>query len=334
MKKAQSCCTPARKVGNQAVERGATRESPGIVETTQETRLDGMLRVESGSFFMGYEGKEAISADGEGPVRQVQVDAFYLDATTVTNAQFQQFVDATGYRTDSERFGWSHVFMQQLPASKKRKLKMERSVHDLQWWYAAEGAYWRKPEGPGSNIVKRMQHPVVHVSWNDAAAYADWAGKRLPSEAEWERAARGTAAANQLFPWGDRLEPAGKHYCNVWQGHFPDKNTAADGYEWTAPAKSFRRYELGFYNLLGNVWEWCADWFSPHWHREASTKTRDNPIGPPTGSKRVMKGGSFLCHHSYCNRYRLGARTSNPPDSAASNLGFRCARDVAPGAGA
>jgi formylglycine-generating enzyme required for sulfatase activity len=334
MKKTQSCCTPARIDGNQTDKKGVSNESPGIVEPTQEARFEGMIRVEMSSFFMGYEGAEAISADGEGPVRQVQVDGFYLDTTTVTNAQFQQFVDATGYRTDSERFGWSHVFMHQLPASKKRKLKIERSVHDLQWWYAVEGACWGKPEGPGSNIVKRMQHPVVHVSWNDAAAYAFWSGKRLPTEAEWERAARGSAAANQLFPWGDRLELAGKHYCNVWQGDFPHKNTAADGYQWTAPAKSFRCYELGFYNLLGNVWEWCADWFSPHWHREASTETRNNPIGPASGSKRVMKGGSFLCHHSYCNRYRLGARTSNPPDSAACNLGFRCARDVAPGAGA
>jgi formylglycine-generating enzyme required for sulfatase activity len=171
-----------------------------------------------------------------------------------------------------------------------------------------------------------MDHPVVSVSWNDAAAYCGWAGKRLPTEAEWEFAARGTRV-RASFPWGDELEQGGRHHCNVWQGDFPENNTAADGYAWTAPARSFRATEWGFYNFCGNVWEWCADWFSPDWHVRDRPETRINPQGPPTGQSRVMKGGSFLCHDSYCNRYRLGARTCNTPDSATTNLGFRCARD-------
>ncbi|MGJ8639901.1 MAG: formylglycine-generating enzyme family protein [Opitutaceae bacterium] len=318
----KACCTPKRGAGELPDSRPEHSELSKAAGST-----NGMIRLEGGRFLMGYEGPEAWGEDGEGPVREVTLDPFWLDATTVTNAQFSEFIEATGHQTESERFGWGHVFIGQLSNSKQRKLRETMTVHGLQWWYAIEGACWKKPEGAGSTIKKRMDHPVVCVSWNDAVAYAKWAGKRLPTEAEWEYAARG-AGEQMMYPWGSDLEPKGKHRCNIWQGDFPNDNTAADGYAWTAPAKSFRKSDWGFYNQIGNVWEWCADWFSPTWHRDASGETRVNPKGPSVGDNRVMKGGSFLCHDSYCNRYRLGARTANTPDSATTNLGFRCAMDA------
>ena len=288
----------------------------------------GMIRIEAGKYSIGFEGPEACESDGEGPVRDITLDCYCLDQTAVSNAQFAEFIEATGYVTESENFGWAHVFIGQLSNSKQRKLRESKTVRGLQWWYAIDGAYWRKPEGPGSTIKKRMDHPVVSVSWNDATAYAAWADKRLPTEAEWEVAARGNNNSQNMYPWGTELEPGGKHRCNVWQGDFPNKNSAADGYQWTAPVTAYRKYDNGFYNLVGNVWEWCADSFHTTWHAKESEATRMNPKGPASGDRRVMKGGSFLCHDSYCNRYRLGARTANTPDSAATNLGFRCARDV------
>lgn len=321
----KGCCTPERAVAGAAVApltAVAPTEEPG----RQCGSTEGMIRLEGGRYLMGNDGPEAWENDGEGPVRAVEVSSFWLDVTTVTNEAFAEFVESTGYVTESERFGWAHVFIGQLPDSKQRKLRDTQAVQGLQWWYAIDGACWRKPEGPGSNIKKRMDHPVVSVSWNDATAYARWAGKRLPTEAEWEYAARGPHE-QWMYPWGQELEPEGKHRCNVWQGSFPYANSSADGYAWTAPARSFRRMEWGCYNMVGNVWEWCADWFSPTWHVPESPETRINPKGPPVGESRVMKGGSFLCHESYCNRYRLGARTANLPDSATTNLGFRCARD-------
>ncbi|MDF1812125.1 MAG: formylglycine-generating enzyme family protein [Verrucomicrobiales bacterium] len=195
------------------------------------------------------------------------------------------------------------------------------TVMGLSWWVRVENADWRKPGGPGTNIRKLAEHPVVHVSWHDTVAYAHWAGKRLPTEAEWECAARG-GLKQARYPWGDELTPDGKHRCNIWQGSFPDNDTGADGYTSTAPAKSFRANPYGLYNSAGNVWEWACDWFDPRWHIAAS---RENPLGPETGSAKVIRGGSFLCHESYCNRYRVGARTGNTPDSSTCHTGFRCA---------
>lgn len=282
-----------------------------------------MIRLAGGEFLMGTDSPEAWVQDGEGPVREVTVSPFYLDACAVTNREFEAFVNATGYRTEAEKFGWSYVFHMLVPKKVLKKGKL-RPLEGLNWWLGVEGACWRRPEGPGTNIRKRLDHPVVHISWNDAAAYCAWAGKRLPTEAEWEYAARG-GLEQKLYPWGNDLTPGGRHRCNIWQGDFPHRNTAEDGYISTAPARSFGRNDFGFYNMSGNVWEWCADWFSPTHHLRAS---RINPVGPDSGDLRVMKGGSYLCHHSYCNRYRVAARNGNTPDSSTGNCGFRCACDA------
>ena len=320
----KACCAPRRDGSGLTPNLGLCTQAAKNLVVSKE----GMIRIEAGKYSIGFEGPEACESDGEGPVREITLDSYCLDQTAVSNAQFTEFIEDTGYVTESETFGWAHVFIGQLSNSKQRKLRGSNTVRGLQWWYAIEGAYWRKPEGPGSTIKKRMDHPVVSISWNDATAYAEWAGKRLPTEAEWEVAARGNNNSQNMYPWGMELEPNGKHRCNVWQGDFPSQNSAADGYLWTAPVTAYRKYDNGFYNLLGNVWEWCADRFHSTWHAKESELTRINPKGPASGDSRVMKGGSFLCHDSYCNRYRLGARTANTPDSAATNLGFRCARDA------
>lgn len=318
-----SCCPPARP----ALERGTPVGAIEPVSSDPSPDRIGMVRLEGGVFWMGNEDGEAWVEDGEGPVREVTLRPFWIDATAVTNAQFAAFVDATGYKTEAEHFGWSYVFHLFVPRKIARKAGGARKVPNLRWWSGVEGAYWRKPEGPGSNVLKRMRHPVIHVSWNDAAAYARWAGKRLPTEAEWEFAARG-GLDRKRYPWGDDLTPGGKHQCNIWQGRFPDHDTGEDGFVGTAPVRSFRPNGFGLYEVSGNVWEWCADWFHPQWHAVARGETRVNPQGPPTGSSRVMRGGSYLCHHSYCNRYRVGARTANSPDSSTGNCGFRCAADA------
>ena len=282
-----------------------------------------MQSIPGGEFLMGTDGDYGFAADGEGPAHAVELAPFFLDATCVTNEQFADFVNATRYRTEAERFGWSFVFFGHLtPAQLARSVRVR--VAGSEWWCRVDGATWRHPEGPDSNIKKRWSHPVVQVSWNDACAYAAWAGKRLPTEAEWECAARG-GLVQKRFPWGDELEPEGRHRMNVWQGVFPTRNTEADGHYGTAPAQSYRANALGLYQMTGNVWEWCADWFDAGYYR---TSPRENPTGPAHGERRVMRGGSYLCHASYCNRYRTDARSGNTPDSAATNVGFRCARDA------
>ena len=308
----KSCCAASR-------EPGAPRKQ-GQVEQKEGTKEDlkGMVALPGGCFLMGTEEKEGFPADGEGPVREVTIDAFHIGSTTVTNAEFESFVRATGYQTDAERFGWSFVFYGLLSADMRNR--EYQVAAQTPWWCAIPEARWDQPEGPGSSIQNRMDHPVVQVSWNDAMAYCHWVGKRLPTEAEWEYAARG-GLQQQRFPWGDELTPDGQHYCNIWQGTFPQENTLEDGYLGTAPARSFPPNGYGLYNTSGNVWEWCQDWFSPDFHQR---DTRKNPKGPAEGTAKVMRGGSFLCHSSYCNRYRVGARSANTQDSGTSNMGFRC----------
>jgi formylglycine-generating enzyme required for sulfatase activity len=282
--------------------------------------VDGMVLLKGGTFLMGAEDAEGFPADGEGPVREVTLSPFWIDAYAVTNERFARFVDETGYVTEAERFNWSYVFAGFLPAALRREAPRPPQTP---WWCGVEGAYWRAPEGPGSTVDDRGGHPVVHVSWNDTAAYCRWAGVRLPTEAEWEYAARG-GPEQRRYPWGDELTPGGEHRCNVWQGHFPTKNTAADGYRGTAPVDAFEPNGFGLYNVAGNVWEWCADW----WATDHGARPRTDPKGPARGTSKAMRGGSYLCHDSYCNRYRIAARTSNTPDSSTGNLGFRCVRDA------
>lgn len=314
----KSCCSPSS--GRES--RGET--SPSL-EVAKEFSTEGMVLLEGGAFLMGAEGPETWMADGEGPVREVSVSPFWIDRTTVTNDRFAAFVDATGYETEAERFGWSFVFHDRIPKAHRKRVELV-AIDGTSWWARLEGADWRKPGGPGTNLKKLGDHPVVHVSWNDASEYAAWAGKRLPTEAEWEFAARG-GLEQKLYPWGDELLPEGKHRCNIWQGRFPHENTAEDGYAGTAPAKRFPANGFGLHQMVGNVWEWCADWFSPTWHR---TGPREDPRGPDSGSARVIRGGSYLCHDSYCNRYRCSARTSNTPDSSTGHTGFRLAASPTP----
>ena len=269
---------------------------------------------------MGADDEAAYPADGEGPLQAVYVDAFSIDAYAVTNAQYDAFVSATGHVTEAEGFGWSFVFGGLLPD----EFPLTRGVVGAEWWRQVYGADWRHPEGPHSDISARADHPVLHVSWNDANAYCAWTGLRLPTEAEWERAARG-GLDGQRYPWGDDLVPAGEHRCNVWQGTFPNQNTAADGFVGTAPVDAFGPNGFGLYNVVGNAWEWCSDWFAVP-RGGAAARVR-NPYGPAAGTNRVMRGGSYLCHESYCFRYRVAARSSNSPDSSTGNLGFRCAAD-------
>ncbi len=312
------CCAAARPPSAAP----ATRTRPAATSNPSAESANGMALLPGGNFLMGTNDDDGFPADGEGPVRPVRVNPFYIDACAVTNTQFDRFARDAGYKTDAERFGWSFVFHMFVRA--KARATAKQAAADAPWWWVVNGAYWRRPEGAGSNLKQRWDHPVTHVSWNDAAAYCDWAGKRLPTEAEWEFAARG-GLSQKRYPWGDDLTPGGKHQCNIWQGAFPDTNTGDDGHKGTAPVTAYRPNGYGIYNIVGNVWEWTHDWFSPTFHISAP---RDNPQGPPSGNSKTIRGGSYLCHDSYCNRYRVAARTSNTPDSSTGNLGFRCARDA------
>ena len=315
------CCCPATAT-TAAVDGGEPSVAPyagGLREPVQEV-LARMVSLPGGTFLMGTEDPDGNPQDGEGPVRAVTLDPFRIDRHPVTNAQFAKFISATHYTTEAERFGWSFVFWSHVPRERFRAL-VEDTVAGAPWWCVVRGAQWDAPEGPGSDVQKRGDYPVVHVTWNDAQAYCAWSGQRLPTEAEWEYAARG-GLEQKRYPWGDQLRPDGTHRCNIWQGEFPQHDTGEDGFAGTCPVQTFLPNGFGLYSVTGNTWEWCADWFDASFHQTAS---KLNPKGPPQGDARVMKGGSFLCHESYCNRYRLGARTSTTPDSSTANIGFRCA---------
>ncbi|MWG33818.1 formylglycine-generating enzyme family protein [Halomarina oriensis] len=317
------CCSASRDTG----ETDATRDASVTAEPTSvgKVRTTGMVRLDGGTFTMGTDDGVGFPQDGEGPPREVTLDPFLVDRHAVTVREFLRFVRDTDYTTDAERFGWSFVF-QDFVAPEDESGVLD-SVAATPWWLAVEGARWFRPEGPSSNALDdRLDHPVTHVSHRDAVAYADWAGKRLPTEAEWEFAARG-GLARKRYAWGEELTPNGEHRCNVWQGAFPDEDTAADGYHGTAPVDAYEPNDYGLFNVSGNVWEWCADWFSADYHT-TDDYSRENPSGPESGDARVMRGGSYLCHDSYCNRYRVAARSQNTPDSSTGNIGFRCVVDA------
>ncbi|HEV7263353.1 MAG TPA: formylglycine-generating enzyme family protein [Falsiroseomonas sp.] len=276
------------------------------------------VAIPGGSATIGTDAPE-LREDGEGPARCVTLRPFRMDAHAVTNRRFAAFIAATGYRTEAERYGWSYVFHLFLPNGLDAP-----SPPGTPWWGKVDGAHWAAPEGPGPDVAQRQDHPAVHIAWNDAAAFAAWAGGRLPSEAEWEHAARG-GNGQARFPWGD-VEPDDSFTpCNIWQGDFPRRNTAADGWSGTAPVDAFAPNGYGLFNTCGNVWEWCADAFRV---RSLSAAAKQRNKAATAERERVMKGGSHLCHRSYCYRYRIAARSGRSPDTSAGHLGFRLAYDA------
>lgn len=321
------------------------RRSDEAVEVEPATPAPtGMVWIPGGEFIMGnLEG-----APDEQPPHQVQLDGFWMDATEVTNREFQQFVKATGYVTTAEK---PPVISGIKPGSDKQHAEIlpeynkpgsichrsnfksedyDSSKGAYSWWDYVPGANWKHPEGPDSSIEDRLDHPVVHVSWYDAVAYCEWAGKKLPTEAQWEYAARG-GLVGKIYPWGNDRNPDGKWLNNIWQGKFPVTNTGEDGYPTTAPVGSFPPNEFGLYDMSGNVWEWCADYYR---HDYYSQSPKRNPTGPadsldpmePDIIKRVQRGGSFMCSDSYCVGYRVPARMKGQVDSAAFHTGFRCVK--------
>ena len=298
------CCTPA------AAARGGRREQASNV---RGSHLVEQCVIPAGTFAMGDAHGDGRRGDGERPVHPVRLGDFRIDATSVTNDAFAAFVEDAGYITDAETFGSSAVFHRVVAAEAADILG---SAAGTPWWLAVRGADWRHPDGPRSDLAGRADHPVVHISWHDAQAYCAWAGRRLPTEAEWEYASRG-GLESARYPWGDDLLTAnGRWQANIWQGQFPTTNTADDGWVTTAPVRTYQPNGYGLWQTVGNVWEWCGDVFDPHAYR------RPIPELFPDGS-RVLRGGSYLCHDSYCNRYRNAARSSNTPDSSMGNAGFR-----------
>ena len=313
-----SCCVPSRPDESES---SATDGTPPASHPDVGAPAGiELVDIPGGTFAMGTDDPQGYPDDGEGPVHEVTLSAYRLGVHTVTNDDFAAFLDATGYRTTAEQLGNSFVFGGLLPDD----FPPTRAVASAPWWREVIGADWRHPEGPQSSADGRGDHPVVHVSWWDATRYCAWAGVRLPTEAEWERAARGGRAGHH-FPWGDEREPAGAHRMNVFQGQFPGHDTGDDGWVGPCPVGSYAPNDYGLFEMTGNVWEWCSDWFATDTYARSADH---DPQGPEAGDAHVMRGGSYLCHDSYCWRYRVDARSANTPDSSTGNLGFRVACDV------
>lgn len=323
-----ACCGPARDPGGDAG--GSSAGTPGsppagagsddALHGELHDELNGALHLvelDGGAFTMGTDDPRGYAADGEGPAHPVRLSPYAIATHTVTNDLFARFADATGHVSTAEQFGNSFVFAGLLPDD----APPTQGVAAAPWWRLVEGASWRHPEGPWSDLAGRGDHPAVHISWLDATAFCEWSGTRLPTEAEWEYAARG-GLDGEHYPWGGEREPDGQHRMNVFQGTFPGEDTGSDGWVGTCPVGSFAPNGFGLHETTGNVWEWCSDWFDPGWYARSG---KQDPTGPSHGVARVMRGGSYLCHDSYCWRYRVDARSSNTPDSTTGNLGFRVA---------
>lgn len=326
-----------------------TEEKASTSSMPDEPQPEGMVWIPGGSFTMGSE--DPTATPYEGPEYTVEVSGFWMDATEVTNAEFREFVEATGYKTIAERpIDWEELKQQVPPGTPKPPEEMLQPgslifapphqavpLDDYsRWWAWQTGADWQHPHGPDSNIKGKDDFPVVHIAYEDAQAYAEWAGKRLPTEAEWEYAARG-GNTHEAFAWGDELTPSGRYLANFFQGNFPYNNSGQDGYSGAAPVKSFTPNSYGLYDMIGNVWEWSADWYRPDTHaQQASMAACKDPSGPessydpsePYTPKRVIKGGSYLCSEEYCSNYRPSARMATAIDSGQEHLGFRCVKDV------
>jgi sulfatase modifying factor 1 len=306
----------------------------------------GMAWIPAGDFTMGTD--DPNSMPNERPAHRVRLAGFWMDKDAVTNAEFARFVKATGYVTTAERKPDWNEMKKELPPGTPQPdaavlvpgslvfvpTKTAVPLDDMsQWWIWTPGASWRHPEGPGSTVAGRENHPVVQVSWDDAAAYAKWAGKRLPTEAEWEYAARG-GLEGKRYPWGDEFQPQGRFMANTWQGNFPITNTRDDGFVGTAPVGSFPPNGYGLYDMAGNVWNWCSDRYDAAFFREVAAPgscciaprgpAQSNDPANPYSPERVIKGGSFLCSPTYCESYRPSARRGMPPDTSTSHVGFRC----------
>lgn len=310
--------------------------------------LEGMIQIPESEFMMGASDNEG--RPDEYPQHLVKINSFWIDATEVTNAQFKKFVDRTAYITTAEiKPDWEEIKKQlpygtpkpddnQLVASSLvfTKTATAISLSDAsQWWSWTKGADWKHPQGPTSSIKGKDDYPVVHISWDDANAYAKWVGKRLPTEAEWEYAARG-GLINKKYFWGNEDPEKGKPKLNIWQGNFPYLNTRIDQFTDSAPVKSFAPNKFGLYDMAGNVWEWCSDWYTSDYYKESGIKLSNNPQGPassydpmePTVPKKVVRGGSFLCNPSYCKGYRVTSRMKSSPDTSLEHTGFRCVANL------